>query len=109
MEEEKSRLDYLRRLLDEDPAEPFLHYAVCLELKKSGRGATHAFRKLIQDFPQYLPAYYQAALLLAEEGETSDAAALANEGIRLAESQSDLHALSELKGLRQNILAGEFD
>ena len=102
-------MDYLKGLLKEDPQEPFLHYAICLEIKKGEEDALPSFLNLIRDFPEYLPAYYQTALLLAEKGEIQQAASIASDGILLAEKQNDLHALAELKGLRQDILAGEYD
>jgi hypothetical protein len=109
MNSSKNRIEYLQGLLAEEPKEPFLHYAICLEIKKGEEDALPSFLKLMQDFPEYLPAYYQTALLLAEKGEIQQAASIASEGIMLAEKQMDLHALAELKGLRQDILAGEYD
>ena len=102
-------MEYLRELLREDPNEPFLHYAICLELKKNGDDALNAFLEMKKSFPGYLPLYYQLALLLAETGNTEEAALISSEGIVLAESLGDQHALAELKGLRQDIVAGEYD
>ena len=104
------RLQYLNGLLKEDPRDPFVHYAICLELKKSGDlHAMSSFLSLLESFPDYLPGYYQAALFLAESGLMEKAAQIAESGISLANIQKDFHALSELKSLRQNILAGEYD
>lgn len=94
----------------EDPADPFLHYALCLELKKCNPDqAAVEFQNTLRRFPDYLPLYYQAALFNAEGGNIEDAANLAARGILLAEKLMEHHALAELKSLRQNILAGEFD
>jgi tetratricopeptide (TPR) repeat protein len=110
MNNPEERLAYLKKLLAEDPQEAFLHYAVCLEEQKTdSQKAISSFEKLIARFPDYLPGYYQYALILAESGMTSKAQQITESGITLAQNQQDLHAVSELKGLRQNILAGEFD
>jgi tetratricopeptide (TPR) repeat protein len=109
MNQPQDRIDYLRELLKEDPQEPFIHYAICLELKKREEEALAAFLQLLDTFPDYIPAYYQTALMLAENGKIPEAAEMAGKGVLLAEKLADHHALSELKGLRQDILAGEFD
>jgi hypothetical protein len=46
---------------------------------------------------------------MAENGLTNEAVEVLDLGLPVAESQSDFHALSEMKGLKQDILAGEFD
>lgn len=110
MENPQDRLEYLRGLLAEDPNEPFLHYAICLEImKKDGEAALPLFRELLLAHPSYLPAYFQTARLMAENGLTNEAIEVLDLGLPVAESQSDFHALSEMKGLKQDILAGEFD
>lgn len=97
-------------MLKEEPDEAFIHYAICLELAKiSQEEATRSFRQLMLDFPDYLPACYQYSFLLAETGQSAEALEISEYGIKLAERLHDLHALAELKNLRQNILAGEFD
>jgi hypothetical protein len=96
--------------LAEDPNEPFLHYAICLEImKKDGDAALPLFRELLLAHPSYLPAYFQTARLMAENGLTNEAVEVLDLGLPVAESQADFHALSEMKGLKQDILAGEFD
>lgn len=110
MQESAERIAFLRNLQKEDPEDPFLHYAICLELKKTNHPETHpSFEKLLNKFPEYLPAYYQMALFLAEAGQANHAISTISKGIDLAVRQNELHALSELKGLKQNILTGEFD
>jgi predicted Zn-dependent protease len=104
------RISQLRQLLKEDPDDPFLHYALCLELKKAGSAEADArFETILERFPEYLPAYYQTALFMAETGQLDKAAKIAQFGILLAQSMNELHTLSELKGLVQNIRTGEFD
>lgn len=104
------RISQLHQLLKEDPEDPFLHYALCLELKKAGSAeAGTGFETLLNVFPEYLPAYYQAALFMAETGKLERATMVAQSGVLLAQSMNELHTLSELKGLLQNIRTGEFD
>jgi len=104
------RISQLQQLLKEDPEDPFLHYALCLELKKAGSAETGpGFETLLDVFPEYLPVYYQAALFMAETGKLEQATMVAQSGVLLAQSMNELHTLSELKGLLQNIRTGEFD
>ena len=104
------RINQLNQLLKEDPEDPFLYYALCLELKKAGSAETGpGFERLLLSYPEYLPAYYQAALFMAETGKLERATTIAQSGILLAQSMNELHTLSELKGLLQNIRTGEFD
>jgi len=104
------RISQLQKLLQDDPEDPFLHYALCLELKKAGSAETGLrFEMLLESYPEYLPTYYQAALFMAETGKLESATMVAQSGIVLAQSMSELHTLSELKGLLQNIRTGEFD
>ena len=110
MKDSDNRLIQLRQFLAEDPNDPFLHYAVCLELKKSNSAELNAaFEKMLLQFPDYLPGYYQYALLLAENGDSSKAMEILLGGIALAEKLQDWHTLAELKSLRQNILTGEYE
>ncbi len=51
----------------EDPTDPFNRYALALELAKSDKQkAKEVFDQLILFNPDYVPAYYQAALLYIE-------------------------------------------
>ena len=69
------RLDQLRSMLADEPADAFLRYAVALELKRNGdmEQAIRDLEDLLVDDPKHIPSYYQLALMLADIGRTGDA------------------------------------
>lgn len=69
------RIDQLRAMLADEPGDPFLRYAVALELKRSGdmEQAIRDLESLLADDPKHIPSYYQLALMLADTGRTVDA------------------------------------
>ena len=68
--------------------------------------ALQLLRDLRKAHPDNLPLYFKLAHLLWEEELWDEANDVFNEGIKLAEDQSDTKALSELKSAYQNF---EFD
>lgn len=99
------RLDQLRALLKEEPRDPFLLYAMALELK--ARNELHAavvqFNELLSVDPRNIPGHYQLAVTLSEAGRPSEAIASAAEGLRLATEQRDVKAMGELRELLQGL------
>lgn len=105
-----NRLAALRALLEEQPGDPFLHYAIGLEhLKMSDLASARAsFSGLVTANPDYLPAYFQLGKVLEQLNETELAVQAYEQGISLASSQRNSHTLSELRGALQS-LSGEAD
>lgn len=105
---DSSRMNALRGLLDEDPGDPFLRYAVGLEHLKMNdlASAREAFTKVVSDSPHYLPAYYQLGKVLEQLNEAEQAIKSYQAGIALATEQRNMHTLSELRGALQ-ALSGE--
>lgn len=94
----ETRLHHLMELLREDPDDPFLHYAVALEwMKTDPDTASGHFDRLLEKFPGYLPAYYQAAGLFAALNRRERAAKVYEAGIGLARQQGNTKALAELQ------------
>lgn len=91
------RLEQLRSLLAEEPNDPFLQYAIATEIKdEQPTEALNAFRILLQQHPEYLPTYYQAAGLMVEEGMVKEAKATYELGLRKS-LDKDPHTHAELK------------
>ena len=59
--------------------------------------AVEAYEKLKGGHPDYVGFYYHLAALYADLGEREKAKAIYEEGIKIAESAKDVHALGELK------------
>lgn len=103
------RLHRLRELIQEDPSDPFLRYGLCLEYQKMNHPETlPAWDQLLHDFPDYLPAYYQAGMAHHPENQEK-AEAVWQTGIELALKLGDHHALAELRSILLNSQLGELD
>ncbi len=100
-----ARLEALQQLIKEDAADPFLRYALCLELDKAGRReeAVINLELLQKQQPDYLALYYQWAVWLLEEGKTEEAKKATAMGIAVASQQNNLKTRSELQTLLDQI------
>lgn len=93
------RIKYLQEEIENFPEDPFNYYALALEYAGSApHEAEQLFEKLISDFPDYLPVYYQAANYYFDKGDNARAEELFLAGIALAETQKNEKTLRELKG-----------
>jgi|688.fasta_scaffold03101_18 cytochrome c-type biogenesis protein CcmH/NrfG len=103
------RIALLEDLLAKDPTDPFPAYALAIEYRASGdlRKAMQLWRKGIQQFPDYLPAYYPLIAALIEENHLKEAADLARIGVELALQQRNLKTASEIKSLLEQEMEGE--
>ena len=101
-----NRIEEILQMRDQDPDDPFLWYALALEYVKSGDPivAEKAFDAVLERFPEYLPAYYQAAVYFWDQGSFEKARHAFVQGIRLAEVSDDLKTLQELRNSYQNFL-----
>ncbi|EOZ98485.1 hypothetical protein A33Q_1139 [Indibacter alkaliphilus LW1] len=98
-----SRLEMLKSFTEQEPENPFNWYALALEYKELDLDQSiELFSKLLKQFPAYLPTYYQAAEVFADLGKISEANGIYINGIKLAQSQQNNHALRELKNAYQN-------
>ena len=100
------RIEELKKIINTDPDDPFLHYALGLECIKIDdlEGAKKSFEIILDSYPDYLPVYYQAANLYVDTGNYSMAKATFKSGIQIAESRSEIRTLKELKNAYQNFL-----
>lgn len=100
----EARINLLKNYIEEEPNEPFNYYALACEyLNGKEEDALILFKKLLEDFPDYLATYYQAAQLLQEFEEEEEALTVYTLGIALAEAQNNAKTLNELKVAKQNL------
>lgn len=105
-----NRIHQIEQMLKEDPQDPFLHYALCLEYTKiSQTKGKPLWEDLLQEFPEYLPAYYQAGSCFAELGHKEQAIEIWKKGAEEAVKQKDHHTLTELKNIIQNAVIEDDD
>lgn len=96
---ENSRIEFLEKSLAERSGEPFLRYALALELANGGRQeeAWKHFEVLLAEHPDYAAAYYQAGTLLARLGRRSEAKEIFLRGVEVTARQGNPHARGELE------------
>ncbi len=94
-----SRLDALKKFLEEDPADSFTHYAIGLECVALGRyeEAVSKFQEVIALDPAYVPAYHQLGLLLGRLDRKDEAIVILGRGMEMAERAGDAHTGQEMR------------
>jgi predicted Zn-dependent protease len=96
----QQRIDQLKKLIHEEPEDPFYVYALALELVNTDSAeAKNLMETIIKDHPTYLPTYYQLANLYSESDQLQKAEKILQKGIALAKEQRNSKALQELQNL----------
>lgn len=101
-----ARIDSLLQLLNDDPLDPFLKYALALEYAADIQYVDKAIELLHQirvSHPDYLPLYYQLGTLLKNKGESVDALKIVEQGMQLALDQQKPHVFRELDFLKEDL------
>ena len=93
---DNSRLDTLRHLLVDNPANTFARYGLAMEHVRSGdlEAAVQEFEAVLATDPKYSAAYYHGGQALEKLGQLDQARDLYRRGIA---ATRDPHALSELQ------------
>jgi tetratricopeptide (TPR) repeat protein len=106
-----ARIEHLNSFLEQNPKDPFLHYALALEFHKLREFALaeEKYRYLLDTHPNYLPTYYHFAGLLAKMGQKENALLMYQEGISKAKEAGDHHSLSELQSAKLNLEIADDD
>lgn len=99
------RMDQLRSMLDEEPGDVFLRYAIALELRRAGRPdqAIDDLRGLLNDEPGHLASYHQLALMLSEVGRIRDAVHTCEAGMLQCLVAGDRKAHAEMAELLEQL------
>ncbi len=106
----QARIQQLFRFLEEDPDDAFTLYAIALEYQKGQDSkALPYFEKLLQEHPDYLATYYQAAGLYLDLGMKDKAEQTFQRGIEKAKHQQNALALRELQNAYNQYLFEEED
>ena len=95
-----TRREKLEKLLADTPDDPFLRYALALEVAKEGDplGAIASLKNLTEASPNYVPTYFQLAQIQVGQGLADDAKPVLVRGIEMARRAGDSHAEGELRG-----------
>ena len=95
-------------MLEADPGDAFLLYALAQELAKASdfSGAVELYDRCLAADPNYLYAYFHKAMALRDRdapGDLALAAVTLRTGVDRARAAKDTKALSELSGLLDQI------
>jgi tetratricopeptide (TPR) repeat protein len=93
------RLATLLAMAREKPDDPFLIFALALEYKTSGNQAESRayFDRLVYEFSDYVPAYYQYGKMEEETGDLAKAITLYTKGIEISKAAGDQKTVRELQ------------
>ncbi|MFN0196334.1 MAG: tetratricopeptide repeat protein [Planctomycetaceae bacterium] len=101
------RREQLLEMLQSDPDDPFLHYALALDDLSRGDDDAGLDRlsHLNSAHPDYVPAYFQRGQVLARLGDYGTSKTVLQRGIQAANLQGDQHAAAEMTGLLESLPA----
>ena len=93
-----SRREQLEELLETDPDDVFLLYALALEYVSAGDVSVglQKLAELTDRNPDYVAAYFRRGQILADQNEVDDAREILTRGIEVARKTGDAHAEREM-------------
>jgi tetratricopeptide (TPR) repeat protein len=93
------RLEMLKNLVAQNPADSFARYGLAMEWARAGNleQAVEEYRSLLAVNPNYAAAYYHGGQALQKLGRREEARALYRQGIEATTRTGDLHARSEME------------
>ncbi len=94
-----NRLETLRAMLVQDPANTFARYGLAMEFANQGQleEAVAEYRALLDKDPNYAAAYYHGGQALEKLGRVDDAREWYERGIEVTTRGGDAHTRSELQ------------
>ena len=94
-----TRLQQLQQMLEQEPKDEFLQYAIAIEYFSANNfeKALTCFKSILNSNPDYLAVYYQTGKCLEELKRPEEARDIYTRGIELAQKQSKIKTLNELK------------
>ena len=94
-----NRMEVLKAMVAQNPADAFARYGLAMELVKSGEleSAVAEFRALLEHNPNYAAAYFHGGQVLEKLGDVEQARAFYEKGIEVTARTGDQHARSELQ------------
>lgn len=100
-----TRLEQLIKMNRENPDDDFILYALAKEYEKLEmvEKAFESYFYLKEKNPSYVGVYYHLGKLLECNTRKHEAIEIYSEGIQMAKSIKDMHALSELQSAKLNL------
>jgi len=100
------RIQKLKALLEQAPADSFVQHALALEYVKLNRDeeAKALFESLLQKDETYVGSYYHLAKLLERMNKRNEAVAVYEKGMKMAKAENDNHAYNELQSAHEDLI-----
>ncbi|MEE6186432.1 hypothetical protein PIECOFPK_02618 [Mycovorax composti] len=100
-----SKIEQIKAMLKENPADSFLQHALALEYIKAGEEelAKKTFVTLLEANPDYVGSYYHLAKLYERQGAEQDAIRVYEQGMAVAQRLGEQHAYSELRSAYEDL------
>ena len=100
-----SRLEKLKEMLEQDPADTFVRYGLAMEYRTNDQTneASKLFKELMNDTPPHVPSYFMMGQMLADNEQIDDAKTTLQSGITEARSQGNSHAAGEMTELLESL------
>jgi len=97
----ESRLEILKNLVAQNPGDSFARYGLAMAYASDGdhAQALEEYRKLLENNPKYVAAYYHGGQALEKIGKPDEARELYRRGIALCIEIGDAHTRSELEAV----------
>ncbi len=97
----KTRREKIEAMLVDEPDDPFLRYALALELEKAGdhERSLELLRGLMTGTPPHIPSFLMAGQHLAGRDLIQEAREVLRTGIEEARRQGEQHAAGEMGDL----------
>jgi tetratricopeptide (TPR) repeat protein len=94
-----NRLEILKQMVAQDPANSFARYGLAMEYANLGElaPAVAEFQDLISKDPNYSAAYYHGGQALEKMGRVDDARAVYEKGIEATRRTGDAHTRGEIE------------
>ena len=104
-----TRIDILKNMLEQKPADLLLKYSLAMEYYWQGDfdKSKKWFTEILNADERYLPAYYHYANVLATQGDVAKAVLYYQKGITLAAELGDVKTKRELEQALQMIHEAE--
>ncbi len=101
----QNRIQQLLALLQEDPDDAFLNYALGLEYlaENNLHQAQQFFEKSLSLNPHYIPAYYQLGILFYNLNQSEKSLHYLKKGLRIAKQKQQLKDITEFQSTITNI------
>lgn len=100
-----SRLDALREMLQDDPADAFTRYAVAMELLSQGQAAEaeQELATTARQSPEYVPTWFHWGKTLNALGKTAEALEVLKKGAGIAKAAGEDDAAREIEELIETL------